>query len=78
MQEEIIGECGCFHTKMDLSLLDEEKVPVEKRRPCSMTRNGNRESFLVVLKAKTVFPFRNRLYLFQERIRLLQKERKEL
>ena len=25
---------------MDLSLLDEEKVPKQKRRPCSMTKNG--------------------------------------
>ena len=41
MQEEIIEACGCYHTEMDLSLLDEEKVTEDKRRPCSMTRNGN-------------------------------------
>ena len=40
IQEEIISVCHCFHTRMDLSLLEEEKIPEDMRRPCSMAKDG--------------------------------------
>ena len=55
IQEEIINACHCYHTKMDLALLDEEKIPKEKRRPCSMNKNGSQIYFLFRRKEQASF-----------------------
>ena len=36
-----MDKCNCFNTNLGLTLLDEEKIPKEKRRACSMSKNGN-------------------------------------
>ena len=52
---------------MDLSLLDEEKIPPEQQRPCSMTKNGIYHEVIVV--AEEVKP-----YLFKELIILASRK----
>lgn len=41
---DVIAECDCFHTQLDLSLLDVEKYPYQNRpTPCSIPASDDRK-----------------------------------